>query len=193
MITFLISILTIITFSIAYAVKGGQLVYFIPKISNLRAKNKIYDRLLDSKVLSTLIVVLYSLLFTSFNPLLVGLFWLIAVGPSMGEEHAAIMGVTNRWYSVWMPEKKSITLFGKTFEWIEGNEYGVKKALQRGVWMGAAFALLTSATVFITFSLLYVPLVYLGFYLGRKFNQDGWMIGEFLVGAVCFGIPFSLI
>lgn len=88
----------------------------------------VVHRMLDGKVLST---ILYGLLIWALpvaeNPVLCALFWLLAVAPSIGEDVGAVGGYRGGW--------------GPYIERGFGRMYGVKKCLQRGVFMGAVLGL----------------------------------------------------
>lgn len=88
----------------------------------------IVHSLLDGKVAST---ILYGLLIwalpVSANPVFCALFWLLAVSPSMGEDVGAVGGYRGGW--------------GPYIDKGFGRMYGVKKCLQRGVFMGFVLGL----------------------------------------------------
>ena len=116
-------IIYMIVFSVLYAVKGGQHKY-IPGVSALRKNSKIMDRFLDGKVVSTAGVFALGLWDMNFAyGVMLGLAWLIAVSPSMGEE----VGGTGGYRGAWGP------YIDRGF----GRGYAVKKCIQRGVFAGA--------------------------------------------------------
>lgn len=181
-------ILSPLIFAIAYAVKGGQLGHIIPHVETLRKRNKVFNRLFDGKVLSTLILLIYTSFITVYYQVNLGMLpsawmsciaivlaWLGAVAPSVGEENDALM---NKGAYVDSPE------FGRV--------YGIKKALQRGVWMGALMTLVTGYEGFILASFLYVPLVWLALNYTPDKVLDSWGWSEVLIGVVLFGLPFYL-
>jgi|AKVG01.1.fsa_nt_gi hypothetical protein len=193
-------ILTILTFALAYTIKGGSLKHASPQYGEwkeaFRSKSWWHDRILDGKVFSTLIVFAYSLLLYSdyqgmegaipqfdlnvWPALGVAFAWLIAVAPSMGEENGAIGHMKGAW--------------GFYIDSGAGREYGVKKAIQRGVFMGAAMAVATGDTTFILASLAYVPIVFIGQEINRRFNLGvGWALTEPAKGAIIFGVSFAYI
>lgn len=187
-------IITII-FAFLYALKGGSGKDIFPWWSKFRSKNKFTERLLDGKIISTAGAFLFALFFNveivsisggafgvpeyavRFIPaVLFALGWLASVAPSMGEEHGAV-GRISYWWGPYID---------KGF----GREYGIKKALQRGVWMGAIMALVTGYIPFICFSLLFVPSIFIGQEIVyRLTGRDGWSIAEPIIGALVFGLP----
>jgi len=193
---------TIITalFGLFYALKGGSGPSIFPWWERIRGKNKITERLLDGKVISTALVFVFALFATAetisangglygvpeyaFQFLPATLFaaaWLLAVAPSMGEEHGAIGRIGKAW-GAYIKAEKSF-----------GREYGIKKGLQRGVWMGAFMALATGYAGFIVASLLFVPAVFVGQQLSwMLFKRDGWVLAEPIIGALVFGVPTAL-
>ncbi len=185
-------------FAFLYALKGGSGSTLFPWWKKFRETNKITERLLDGKVISTLGAFLFALLFNaktvSLNggafgvpeytvqtviALLFALGWLASVAPSMGEEHGAV----GRWGNSW---GEYVT---KGF----GRKYGVKKALQRGVWIGACMVLATGFIPYLYFSLLFVPCVFIGQELGyRVTGKEGWALAEPIIGGFVYGIATSM-
>lgn len=184
-------------FAILFAIKGGSGNIFT-NWNHVRQKNKLLNFLLDGKVLSTILVWIVITAWTADAILAVkiALAWLIAVAPSMGEEHGAIGRIGHAWgpYVQWMPTLERKELFGCLFTYREGRMYGFKKALQRAVWIGAALTVATGYTPFILFALCcYVPAVF----IGQQFNwmifkSDGWTLAEPLIGLLVIGIPMAL-
>lgn len=183
-------------FGILYALKGGS-GNILTWWDRVRATNKFTERLMDGKIISTIGAFLFALLFNvttvsvdggaygvpeyavHFWPALVFAgAWLLSVAPSMGEEHGAVGRIGNAW--------------GEYVEYDEdfGRSYGIKKAIQRGVWMGAIMAFATGYIWYIPASLLFVPAVFAGQQLGYMiFKRDGWVLSEPLIGAFVFGLP----
>lgn len=194
------SAIIILFFGFAYALKGGSGANIFPWWGRLRESNVILERLLDGKVISTLGVFLFSLFILTpvmvtissgefgvpeydldfMASLLIAAAWLLSVAPSMGEEHGAIGDHKEAWGQYVTNED-----FGRL--------YGVKKGIQRGVWMGAFMALATGYLPFVCFSLLFVPCVCVGQILNRIIlKQRGWTLAEPIIGAVVFGAPTAL-
>jgi hypothetical protein len=174
------SFLIIVFFSMMYAVKGGSGNIF-KNWDSIRARNEVLDRLLDGKVLSTLLIwsVVTALTANGWEGAKWAAAWLLAVTPSMGEEHGAI----GRLKKSWGP------YINKGF----GRSYGIKKGLQRGVWMGACMAVATGFTPFLWASLLFVPTVFIGQEINwHLYQTNGWRAAEPLIGAVVFGVPAAL-
>ena len=170
-------------FALLYALKGGSGKDIFPWWSKLRATNRITERLLDGKVISTSLLFVVSLFVTLdiLTSLVFSAAWLAAVAPSMGEEHGAI----GRYKKAWGDYLDYPDSFGRM--------YGVKKGLQRGVWMGACMVLATGYIPYICFSLLFVPCVFIGQELYfRLYKTDSWVLSEPLIGAIVFGIPTAL-
>jgi hypothetical protein len=173
--------LYIFIFAVLYAVKGGQ-HKFIPGVTKLRKSGKVWDRLLDGKTVSTLGAFLFGLwILNPLGALFLAFAWLIAVAPSVGEEIGAVGGYRGGW--------------GPYLEKGFGRSYGAKKAAQRGVWMGAAFALALGSTWPVLTSLLFVPCVWFGVSI-EQFRHErvdvDWHIAEILVGGLCIGLGVYL-
>lgn len=190
-------ILCMAAFAALYAIKGGSAPYFYARWNEIRDRNAVYGVVLDGKYLSTTLAFVVALIGTAdlvtlmgdrgvaeyaFNfvpALLFAAGWLISVAPSMGEEHGAVGDLLG-----------PLPAYKKTER---GRLYDVKKALQRGVFMGAAMALMTGYVPYICFSLLFIPCVFFGQELNRLIlKTPGWTIAEPLIGAVVFGIPSYL-
>lgn len=186
------SIFIAILFTIAYPLKGGQGGAIFTNWKRVRARHVIYDRLLDGKVISTLIVFLGLSGLTFLTHANIGnmpnqwmsvvwitALWLLAVAPSMGEEQAAIYNsLTNNPYQRYPDD------FGRM--------YGIKKGVQRGVWMGACMTMATGCIWFIPASLAYVPIIWVTHNYGPNNKLDNWGWGEVFIGAICFGVPMVI-
>lgn len=176
------SLIIILFFAIAYAVKGGSM-NVLKNWDRLRDKSKILDTVLDGKILSTLMVFVFSAIYFEphgWLPFLVPLAWLAAVAPSMGEEHGAV-GDYKGALPVYL--ERAITKRGRL--------YDAKKALQRGVWMGACMTLATGSTLFILTSLLFIPAIWVGQSINLLvLRQHGWTLAEPIIGASVFGLAF---
>ena len=156
-------VLCVCAFALAYTLKGGQFPW------------------VNGRALA-LVVVGVVVAYLTRDPYLVPaamVAWVVGVYPSMGEEAGAV----GRW-GYWWGKYKDL---GFT------RSYGVKKALQRGAWMGAAFTLVTGSMVFI-------PVLTAGFalshFLGQELyfrihGKDDWKYSEVAIGALiglCFYI-----
>lgn len=183
------TLLTMIVFSAAYAIKGGQLRYVFSGMDKLRTENKVLDRLLDGKILSTFLVIFFLSFVTVNWQVNVGLFqnaslsifsiavaWLLAIAPSVGEEYGAIIG-----NGPYVDHKADF-----------GRLYGLKKGIQRGMWSGAIMALATGFVPFLWAALAFMPLASVSLTAGRRWGFDGWAVSEMLIGGVCFGIPMGM-
>lgn len=192
----LLFIVSMAWFAFAYAVKGGQGAYFF--------KNWEKENPLSHKLSSTLIVSVGLCLATVFyqlnlgvaplawqSVLLVMMGWVLSIAPSLGEEYGALMLRPDN-YAAWMPDIKTVHIFGRKFQWKEGHEYGFKKAIQRGVWIGACMTAVTGYVPFIYFSLAFVPLAYFCLNYASRKILDPWAWSEVVIGAVCYGIPFAM-
>lgn len=120
---------------------------------------------------------------------LFALAWWIGVMMSMGEEAGAVGRWGHAWkqYIEWMPELKSVQIFGRTlFEYREGRAYGVKKAIQRGVFLGALLTLATAFPGFIlagaSFPIAYFLGSSLTFLTTKK--PESWTGAEPIYGAI---------
>ncbi len=207
------SLLTVFIFALAYALKGGS-GNFLKNWNEVRNRNAFLNRIMDGRVIGTILVFVFALVafgdyqyhdalkglpVYSINLISSSLFaaaWLVGVAPSMGEEHGAVGRIGRAWgpYLAWMPQIKHFDLMGlRLFSYTEGREYGIKKAVQRGIFIGAAMALATGYVPYICFSLLFVPCVFIGQELSfRILKRDGWVISEPIIGAVVYGIPTAM-
>lgn len=186
----------LVFFAIVYSIKGGVLERF-KNYDRVAERSKILAFLLGGKFLSTLMVLLFGLMMFPFwwQAVALAIAWLIAVAPSMGEEHGAIGYFTTRFWRLYDNKKDAfigcfieLDGYNKTHR---GRIYDIKKGFQRGVWMGAFMAVAMTSLVFIPLSLLFVPLVFIGQTLNRLIlKRDGWTLAEPLIGAVLFGVPF---
>lgn len=176
----LIVILTALVCGLAYAIKGGSMNLVFKNWNAIRNSNKVLDAVLDGKVLSTVIILLYSLCFV--EPLEASILagaWLLSVAMSMGEEQAAVGDYSGG----------SGPYLDKGF----GRTFGVKKAIQRGLVYGVAFTLATQAIIFLPLCLLYVPCVWIGQSLNLLIlKHKGWEIAEPIIGAIVIGIGLGL-
>lgn len=192
----LLYILAPILFGVAYAIKGGQGKFIF---SNWDEENPLSHKL--SSTIFVFLTVSFVTVFFQVNLGLgneawqsIGLFviaWVISIAPSLGEEYGAIMGRSDK-YAQWMPKLETIRLWKWKYQYIEGHAYGLKKAMQRGVWIGACMTAVTGYIPFIYFSLAFVPLAYLCLNHAPRKIFDPWGWSEIAIGAVCYGIPFSM-
>ncbi len=153
--------ITILIFSLAYTLKGGQFPLHF------------------GKLFSCFWVFDYLILFTDLGlarSIFLTAAWLLAIAPSMGEEAGAI-GRFGYWW-------------GKYRDRGFDRSYGVLKGFQRGAFMGAAFTLALHpdpvAWHFIpTLSFAFVIAHYLGqeIYF-REFKKDNWVLSEAMLGSI---------
>ena len=172
---------SVLFFSFVYALKGASIPWIADKMDGMRARSKALGFVFSADFTASFLVFLFTLLaVTSLQDaaLVAVAFWL-ACAPSMGEEHGAVGRLGDCWGEY----------IAKGF----GRTYGVKKAVQRGVWIGACMTAVTGYVPFIWCSLLFVPAVFVGQELHyRIFKQNGWAVAEPIIGAVVFGVPFCL-
>lgn len=200
--TILIYIACTAVFAALYAIKGGSGYRFFPNWNYVREKNRVYDRLLDGKVITPLLACLFFYIATGDfgHAVLFAGAWLLAVAPSMGEEHGAIgrfdFEELGRHDTLIDKIKHSTTALGgylRKDQTHRGRFYDVKKGLQRGVWMGAFMTLATGFIPYICFSFLFVPCVFVGQEIGYRITgKDGWALSELIIGAVLFGLPTAI-
>lgn len=170
-------------FALAYALKGGILEKF-KNSERARENSYILAVLLNAKFLSVFPVLAAGLIYMTewYDPILILTAWFAAVAPSMGEEHGAVGN-----YKGALPTYLERGISDR------GRSYDVKKALQRGVWMGAMFTLVTGNVWFVAASFLFIPLVWAGQSVNLLiFKKDDWWISEIFIGAVMFGAPFMV-
>lgn len=149
--------LSILIFALAYTLKGGQFPLYA------------------GRLLSALLVFAYAIN-TSLDlslSLMITTAWLLAIASSMGEEAGAI-GRYGHWW-------------GEYREHGFSRSYGVKKGLQRGVWIGAMFS------VVMGYASLFIPVLGIGFvaahFIGQELyyrihGRDDWKYSEALIGAL---------
>lgn len=185
-------LISILFFAAAYAIKGGWLG-MIPGVKKLRERNWFFDRLLDGKVASTIAVFFFFVIalwiqlgkfvdlgmpilnILLYTPAALSLAWLVGVSPSMGEEAGAVGRIGHAW--------------GDYIEKGFGRSYGVKKALQRGVFLGAPFAIITGDPIFLILGALFPVMHFVGQQIYYMIHRvDSWKYAEPLIGAVCIGI-----
>jgi hypothetical protein len=180
--------------AILYAIKGGQHGR-IKYIAKLR-ENKIFDRLLDGKVLSTigfflLFGIYHSVLvgpavyeFPFFAALIASVGWLAGISPKMGR----ILGQIGGYRGNWDANEQLYPANERKAQAIEGWKSGV----QRGVFMGAMLALTTDNLWFIVAGLLFPVTAFVGVsiqqYINKSYAAD-WHIHEYLFGFV-IGLAF---
>lgn len=180
-------------FSVMYAIKGGWLGKFLP-VDEWSRRSLFVDIALEGAYLSGFLIFLFMLIATAtmagqhatgvpvyeLGPvglaLGVALAWVIGVRVSLGEEAGAVGDYKGGW--------------GPYIDQGFGRLYGVKKALQRGIFMGALLTLATGYTPFIVAGASF-PLVYfIGNSLGLLvLKERGWSLSEPLLGFV-FGVAF---
>lgn len=158
-------LISIIIFSIAYILKGGQF-------------NKYLD---GGKFFSALIIFIFCSAVTSdwVHGLIFCAAWLLAVSPSMGEEAGAI----GRWGHWWGRYKDA----GFT------RSYGILKGVQRGAWMGAVFTVAGATTLSIPIMALGFPIAhFIGQEIYFRIHKnDNWKYAEIIVGAL-LGLCYCL-
>lgn len=182
--------IAIITFTIAYMIKGGWLGK-IQAVHNFEQRSWLNGRIVDGKVLSTIIVFLFGLFTVDISQaLILSIAWLLAVAPSMGEEAGAI-GRVGKW---WGDYKDAVYPEGhyKQGQMVFGRRYGILKGVQRGAWMGAMFCCAGATT-------LSIPIMGLGFVAAHFIGQEiyfrihkqgqSWAYAEPIIGSllgVCY-------
>jgi hypothetical protein len=182
--------ITILYFGAMYAIKGGWLG-MVPRVDALRESSKFWDRVLDGKVASTIGVYVYFAVVLSvyggmvwywdllIAPAMCSVAWLISVTPSMGEEAGACGRIGHAW--------------GDYIDKGFGRSYGIKKALQRGVWIGVPWTVITGLSHFLLLGLLF-PVIHFAmqefYYLVHK--TDSWKYAEPVVGAICIGVGVAI-
>ena len=203
-------------FALAYAIKGGAGHYFF---TNYDRENPISNKLTSAIgvfLFLSFITVFYQVNIGLGNHawqsvLFVTLAWLVSIAPSLGEEYGALLGRKDEKYGKWMPRVKSfrlpkwlgrflfehtnfitVTETGYKITWVEGHEYGAKKAVQRGVFIGACMTTATGYVPFIWFSLAFVPLAWLCLNFAPRKWLNPWAWSEVAIGAVCYGVPMAM-
>lgn len=199
--TLAIYLISMAAFAVFYALKGGSGPFFFKNWHYVRDKNKFFDRLLDGKVISTILAFLFIAAFTAnltdlqtaqdpavykillWPSLLFAAGWLLSVAPSMGEEHGAI-GTSQ---GGWGPYIDALRPDGRKYF---GRTYGIKKGIQRGIWIGAIMAAFTGYLPFVFWSLAFVPAVFIGQEIWWRWRgSNSWALSEPIIGALCYGIP----
>lgn len=182
--------IAIITFTIAYMIKGGWLGK-IKVVDGFEQKSWLSGRMVDGKVLSTIIIFVLGLMsYDITQGLIWAAAWLLAVAPSMGEEAGAI-GRTDKWwgdykdavYPKWHHNQGQVVF---------GRRYGILKGVQRGAWIGAVFTVAGATT-------LSIPIMGLGFVAAHFIGQElyfrihksgqSWAYAEPIIGSllgVCY-------
>lgn len=123
-----------------YSIKGGWLGKPKYKGKNpkykgksileiIREKNKVFDAVLDGKVLTTIGAFLLWLFVSGSVPHAgwFAAFWLLGVAPSMGEEAQGIGGYRGGQHGI--------------YALADGKMYGFKKGIQRGIFNGVCVAI----------------------------------------------------
>jgi hypothetical protein len=194
-------------FSIAYALKGGQGDDVFRNWHRTKNSHPLFEVLLSAKTSSIVLILIglsvYSAMFetnlgvgqTALQSVIyITIAWILSIAPSMGEEYGALLG---KGYPVDENDKGMTTiripLINKKFSWRKEIEYGVKKAIQRGVWSGACLAVVTDSTLYIWYSLLFVPLAALNLHYAPRIILDRWGWSEIAIGAIVYGLPTALI
>lgn len=179
------AIVYIITFAIAYMVKGGWLGK-IKAVHDFEQKSWLSGRMVDGKVLSTIIIFVLGLMsYDITQGFIWSVAWLLAVAPSMGEEAGAI-GRTDKW---WGDYKDAVYPEGhyKQGQMVFDRRYGILKGVQRGAWMGAVFTVAGATTLSIPImGLGLVAAHFIGQELYFRIHKQGqsWAYAEPLVGAL---------
>lgn len=173
------SFLIILIFSIAYAVKGGQLNHVKP-LKYFADFNFLTRRLMDGKILSALMILITcSLTNNFFHGFLMMIAWLVSVSPSIGEEAGAV-GRIGYWWGDY--RDKGFT-----------RSYGIKKAIQRGIMMGSVWTVATGYIPFILVMAIGFPLAHflMQEIYYRIYKKDDWVWAEPVIGSM-LGICYSL-
>ena len=214
--------LTIILMALNYALKGGQGRTIFKGWARLRAKNAFTERLFDGKIISTILVFLFIAVATSkqigvsdgaylyrvysLTALSFAIGWIVSIAPSIRNETDAIWGQGE--YIKWMPKLIDIKvpkfLANNTshtgdhyLTYIEGRAYGIKKAVQRGMFIGGIMTIATSFVPFLYFSLFYVPILWSLSVVMKLFKVNSphtraWVASEYVIGAILYGIPTGM-
>lgn len=186
--------ITVLAFSALYSIKGGW-HWNIPGLKAL--DHGVVGFILDGTRLSSILAAIYIGHHADMQTgLLFGLAWFIGVCMSMGEEAGAIGRWGSAWgpYLKWMPEttfyrvpKPLKPVLGRdVFPIQEGQLYGWKKGLQRGVFLGALLTLATGYTPFILAGASFPVAYFLGSsltYLITK-RPKSWTCAEPIYGAI---------
>lgn len=192
----MIIFLSILVFSIAYLVKGGQFNKYLDKLPSF----------IGGKFFAALIIFIFCAAVTSdwVHGLIFCAAWLLAVPPSMGEEAGAI----GRWKFWWGDYKDAIypPSHRNTGMPVFDRRYGILKGVQRGAWMGAVFTVAGATTSYIAgetiaiSNVFSIPIMALGFPLAHFIGQeihwrihgsDNWKYSEVLVGFL-LGLSYFL-
>ena len=102
--------------------------------------------------------------------------WLVSIAPSMGEEYAAILNKKDSPYLLYFD-----------------RDYGIKKAIHRGVFIGACMALATGSLWLIVSSLAFVPLAWVALHYAPEKIFDRWGWSEILIGGFVYGLPMAAV
>lgn len=175
------TIAIILSCAVLHAIKGGQHGF----IRN-RVENKILHRLLDGKVISSagFGVLIGIVTGDAVMGASCAVLWLAAFAPSMGEEAGATGGICGGW--------------GPYLDRGFGRSYGVKKALQRGVFAGAILSLLLPGWAMIVAGATFPVCYFIGISIQQLIDGDekddaSWHIAEWIYGVVIgIGVAFAL-
>lgn len=194
-------------FAMAYALKGGQGDDLFRNWHRTKNSHPVFKILLSAKTSSIALILIglsaYSAMFKANlgigetalqSVIFVTIAWILSIAPSMGEEYGALLG---KGYPVDDNDKGMVTIripiINKEFSWRKEIEYGIKKAIQRGVWSGACMAVATNSMLYIWFSFLFVPLAAISLHYAPRIIFDRWGWSEIAIGAIVYGLPTALI
>jgi len=179
-------LLSAIIFAMLFAIKGGWAGTYVKGWKELRNKNKILDRLLDGKTILCVGSLAYFLIVAGVTvyAVLLAAAWVVGVVASMGEENGAVGDSKGGWGdyldAIYGPDHDDA---GKL---VFGRSYGVKKAVQRGLFLMTPLAIVTGCGYLAAVGLLYVPVVFAGQELKRRITGvRDWEWTEPALGFIC--------
>jgi hypothetical protein len=172
----------IITFAIAYSLKGGW-IFKIPQYAAWHEKRSdLFKKIFSCKLQAAIVVFLFALFMGDYNPFLIVMAWILAVSPPIRDE-ALSVGRIGHWSGVFKDAGYS-------------RQSSIVKAVQRGAWMGAVFTVIGFPSLSIVIMAFGFPVAYFlaqeAYY--RIHKIDSWTYAEPMVGAligVCYALNIS--
>lgn len=185
---FLIIALTTAWFSFAFAVKGG---FLNPYFKEDRDDSTVLFHALGSKMLSAVSVLAYVVFMATF--------FQTHIGVAIQFKYALLL-IVAAWVGIitTRPWPEYSFILNDPDSYYFGHRGGMKecltKLMYRGIVCGALLTLATGYIPFICFGFLFMPLAFLCLKYGNRKIDDmtGWTLSEWVLGAVCYGIPFGL-